>query len=84
MPVILNECYGLVSSTTNNLSANEVSLHCHVSCVPLLRCRILPLGCCMASRKETTIERIYREVTGNKMPAAVKRVLLPKRKVKRH
>jgi hypothetical protein len=38
----------------------------------------------MARRKETTIERIYREVTGNKMPAAVKRVLLPKRKVKRH
>jgi hypothetical protein len=38
----------------------------------------------MVCRKETTIERIYREVTGNKMPAAVKRVLLPKRKVKRH
>jgi hypothetical protein len=34
----------------------------------------------MARRKETTIERIYREVTGNKMPAAVKRILLPKRK----
>jgi hypothetical protein len=33
----------------------------------------------MARRKETTIERIYREVTGNKMPA-VKRILLPKRK----
>jgi hypothetical protein len=33
----------------------------------------------MAQRKETTIERIYREVTGNKMPAAVKCVLLPKR-----
>jgi hypothetical protein len=38
----------------------------------------------MARRKETTIERIYREVTGNRMPAAVKRVLLPRRKVKRH
>jgi hypothetical protein len=29
-------------------------------------------------RRETTIERIYREVTGDKMPAAVKRVLLAK------
>jgi hypothetical protein len=29
-------------------------------------------------RTETPIERIYREVTGNKMPAAVKRILLPK------
>jgi hypothetical protein len=38
----------------------------------------------MAHRKEITIERIYREVTGNKMPAAVKRILLPKRRVKRH
>ena len=38
----------------------------------------------MARRKEITIERIYREVTGNKMPAAVKRVFLRKRKVKRH
>jgi hypothetical protein len=31
-------------------------------------------------RTETTIERIYRDVTGNKMPAAVKRILLPKQK----
>jgi hypothetical protein len=30
--------------------------------------------------RETPIERIYREVTGNKMPAVVKRVLLPKRR----
>jgi hypothetical protein len=30
-------------------------------------------------RRETPIERIYREVTGNNMPAAVKHVLLPKR-----
>jgi hypothetical protein len=30
-------------------------------------------------RRETPIERIYREVTGKKMPAVVKRVLLPKR-----
>jgi hypothetical protein len=30
--------------------------------------------------RETTIERIYRQVTGNNMPAAVKRVLLPKRR----
>jgi tartrate dehydratase alpha subunit/fumarate hydratase class I-like protein len=28
-------------------------------------------------RRETTIERIYREVTGNNMPAAVKLELLP-------
>ena len=34
----------------------------------------------MARRKETTIERIYREVTGNKMPAVVKRILLRKQK----
>jgi len=32
-------------------------------------------------RRETPIERIYREVTGNKMPAVVKRVLLPKRRL---
>ena len=60
------------------------ALHCHVSCILLFRYRILRLGCSMARRKETTIERIYREVTGNKMPAAVKRVLLPRRKIKRH
>ncbi len=30
-------------------------------------------------RRETPIERIYREVTGNNMPAVVKRELLPKR-----
>jgi hypothetical protein len=30
--------------------------------------------------RETPIERIYREVTGNKMPAAVKRILLRKHK----
>jgi hypothetical protein len=33
----------------------------------------------MARRKETTIERIYREVTGRKMSMAIKRILLPKR-----
>jgi len=36
----------------------------------------MPLKPC----RETPIERIYREVTGNKMPAVVKRVLLPKRR----
>jgi hypothetical protein len=30
--------------------------------------------------RETPIERIYREVTGNNMPSAVKSVLLPKRR----
>ena len=34
-------------------------------------------------RRETTIERIFREVTGNKMPAAVKCILLPEPKTKR-
>jgi len=29
-------------------------------------------------RHETPIERIFREVTGRKMPASVKRILLPK------
>jgi len=29
-------------------------------------------------RRETTIERIYREVIGRKMPLAIKKVLLPK------
>ena len=38
----------------------------------------------MAHRKETTIERIYREVTGNKMPSVVKSILLPKLSIKRH
>jgi hypothetical protein len=38
----------------------------------------------MPQRKETTIERIYREVTGKKMPAEVKGILLRKRKVKQH
>jgi hypothetical protein len=36
----------------------------------------------MAQIKETTIERIYREVTGSKMSPAIKRVLLPKRKAR--
>ena len=31
-------------------------------------------------RRETPIERIFREVTGRKMPATVKRVLLPTRR----
>jgi hypothetical protein len=34
--------------------------------------------------RETPIERIYREVIGRKMPLAVRRVLLRKRKPKRH
>jgi hypothetical protein len=38
----------------------------------------------MARRKETTVERIYREVTGNRMPAVVKRILLPKGRVEQH
>jgi hypothetical protein len=37
----------------------------------------------MAPRKETTIERIYREVNGCKMPLSIKRILLPKRTRKR-
>ena len=36
----------------------------------------------MAPRKETTIERIFREVTGRKMPPSVKPILLRKSKVK--
>jgi hypothetical protein len=36
----------------------------------------------MAQHKETAVERIYREVTGKKMPAEVKGILLRKRKVK--
>jgi hypothetical protein len=34
----------------------------------------------MLHRKETTIERIYCEVPGNKMPAAVKRIVFAKRR----
>jgi hypothetical protein len=34
----------------------------------------------MDPRKETTIERMYREVNGNKMPPSIKRILLPKRR----
>jgi len=41
------------------------------------------VGCCMAQPKETTIERIYREVTGRRMPPSVKRILLRKPR-KRH
>ncbi len=33
-------------------------------------------------RRETTIERIFREVMGRKMPPSVKRILLRKRKAK--
>jgi hypothetical protein len=33
----------------------------------------------MARRKETTIERIFREVIGRKMSKAIKRILLHKR-----
>lgn len=36
----------------------------------------------MARRKETTIERIYREVTGRKMSKAIKRILLRRRNAK--
>jgi hypothetical protein len=37
----------------------------------------------MGPRKETTIERIFREVTGRKMTAAVRRMLLRKPTAKR-
>ena len=33
----------------------------------------------MGPRKETTIELMYRQVNGHKMPTAIKRILLPKR-----
>jgi hypothetical protein len=33
-------------------------------------------------RRETPIERIYKEVTGHKMPLAIKRILLQKIKPK--
>jgi len=33
----------------------------------------------MAHRKKTPIERIYREVTGYRMPQSIKRILLRKR-----
>jgi hypothetical protein len=56
---------------------------CHVSCVRPLWYSIFGVGCCMARPKETTIERIYREVTGRRMPPSVKRILLPKPR-KRH
>ena len=34
----------------------------------------------MGLRKETTIELMYREVHGHKMPPSIKRILLPKRR----
>jgi hypothetical protein len=34
--------------------------------------------------RETPIERIYREVTGGKMPRAVRLILLPRRSVCEH
>ena len=34
----------------------------------------------MGLRKETTIELMYREVHGHKMPTSIKRILLPKRR----
>jgi hypothetical protein len=34
----------------------------------------------MGPRKETTIELMYREVHGHKMPTSIKRILLPKRR----
>jgi hypothetical protein len=37
----------------------------------------------MGPRKETTIERIFREVMGRKMPPSVRRILLRKRTAKR-
>jgi hypothetical protein len=37
----------------------------------------------MGPRKETTIERMYREVNGHKMPPSIKRILLPKRRCNR-
>jgi hypothetical protein len=34
-------------------------------------------------RKETPIERIYRDVTGREMPLSVRRILLPKPRPKK-
>jgi hypothetical protein len=39
--------------------------------------------CCMGTLKETPIERIYRKVTGYKMPQSVRRILLRKPTSKR-
>jgi hypothetical protein len=39
--------------------------------------------CDMGPRKETTIERIFREVIGHKMPPSVRRILLRKPTAKR-
>lgn len=69
----------LISDTTSTL--------CHVSCA-LTRRRTIPLSACeiRMPRKtctETPIERIHREVTGDKMPAVVKSILLPKPKTRR-
>jgi hypothetical protein len=37
----------------------------------------------MGPRKETTIERIFREVSGHKMPPSIRRILLRKPTAKR-
>jgi hypothetical protein len=37
----------------------------------------------MGPRKETTIESMYREVNGHKMPLSIKRILLSKRRLNR-
>jgi|ERR1700722_17099306 len=47
-------------------------ISCHVSCLSTHR-RTIPLSACedcmpLKPRRETPIERIYREVTGNKIP----------------
>ena len=56
---------------------------CHVSCVRALGCSILSLGVLHGPPKKTPIERIYREVTGYRMPQSIKRILLRKRTAKR-
>lgn len=56
---------------------------CHVSCVSPSKRTILSsaLEALMSqpALRETTVERIYRESTGHKMPLAIKKILLPKR-----
>jgi hypothetical protein len=59
---------------------------CHVSCVLCWRITIYCPPCegFMPGKphRETPIEHIYLEVTGRKMPLAIKRVLLRNRKSK--
>jgi len=69
------------SSPKNNVLSRfvRIALQAYNSSIPLWEAFMS-----QRAPRETTIERIYREVTGRKMPRAVRRILLSRRRFRHY